>query len=443
MSTTVLCRLLLSRGSLPAVSRTIPNIRGVSASGVVARRGLSTVNSPVDPLTGLADEQRELYRVARDFADKEMRPHMLEWDAAEHFPTDVLVKAGTLGFGGLYVRDDIGGSALSRLDSSIIIEALATGCVSTTAYISIHNMAAWMIDEFGTEEQRNKYLPDLLTMEKLASYCLTEPSAGSDAGNLATTAKLSDDGKHYILNGSKAFISGGGNSDVYVLMARTGGPGAKGVSCFIIEKGSPGLDFGGKESKMGWNSQPTRAVIMDNCIVPKENLLGGEGNGFKIAMKGLDGGRINIASSSLGAAQAATEASMEYTSVREQFNQPINAFQHTQFKLADMAIGLTSSRLIVRHAAALLDGLNGRGQFADQSPVPGLVTSACAMAKVHATDSCFKICDDAIQLHGGYGYLKSNVQQYFRDARVHQILEGTNEIMRVIVSRELLKASNA
>lgn len=288
-------------------------------------------------------------------------------------------------------------------------------------------MAAWMIDNFGTDEQRQKFVPALASMEKFASYCLTEPGAGSDAANLSTTAVKK--GSHYVLNGSKAFISGGGSSDTYVIMARTGGPGPKGISCFVVEKGTKGLSFGKKENKLGWNSQPTRAVIMEDCEVPVENLIGGEGQGFSMAMKGLNGGRINIGSCSLGAAQASIEAALEHVKVRKQFNQPLAHFQNTQFKLADMATDLQASRLMVRQAATMLDENH-----------PG-AAAFCAMAKLLSTDKCYQICDDALQLHGGYGYLKDyKVNVYLRDARVHRILEGTNEIMRLVASRALLTA---
>ncbi|KAJ1973740.1 Isobutyryl-CoA dehydrogenase, mitochondrial [Dimargaris xerosporica] len=389
-------------------------------------RTVTTLNTPLDPSLGLTDDQKELQQVARDFADNEMAPQMQEWDAKEVLPVDVLRRGAELGFGGLYVREASGGTGLSRLDSSLIFEALATGCVSTTAYISIHNMCAWMVDQFGNDAQRAKYLPGLTSMEHLASYCLTEPGAGSDAASLATTARK--EGGKYVLNGSKAFISNGGNSDVYLLMARTGEDGPGGISCFIIDKDAPGLSFGKKERKMGWNSQPTRAVILEDCQVPEENLLGSLGQGFVIAMKGLDGGRINIASCSLGAAQASLEATLDYAKVRKQFQKPIAAFQNTQFKFADMIADLNASRLLVRQAAGLLD---------EQSPQ---ATSFCAMAKAFATDKCFNICNTSLQLHGGYGYLKDyKVQQYVRDSRVHQILEGTNEVMRMIVSRAALK----
>ncbi|KAG0349997.1 Isobutyryl-CoA dehydrogenase, mitochondrial, partial [Gamsiella multidivaricata] len=370
-------------------------------------------------------DQKELQSLARAFADKEFAPKMQEWDENQHFPVDVLRKGAELGFGGLYTREDVGGSGLGRLDTSVVFEALSTGDVSTTAYITLHNMCSWMIDEFGNEEQRQRYLPQITSMEKLASYCLTEPGAGSDAAGLSTTAVKK--GSHYVLNGSKAFISGGGSSDVYLVIARTGGPGPKGVSCFIVEKGFKGLSFGKKEIKLGWNSQPTRAVIMENCEVPVENLLGAESQGFSIAMKGLNGSRINIGSCSLGAAQASIEAAIEHVKVRKQFGQALADFQSIQFKLADMATSLLSSRLMIRQAATMLD---------QNHPD---VACYSAMAKIHATDECFKVCDDSLQLHGGYGYLKDyKINVYLRDSRVHRILGGANEVMRMVASRALL-----
>uniref|UniRef100_A0A8C5FFW4 Isobutyryl-CoA dehydrogenase, mitochondrial n=1 Tax=Gadus morhua TaxID=8049 RepID=A0A8C5FFW4_GADMO len=374
---------------------------------------------------GLTDEQKEFQKVAFDFAANEMAPHMAEWDQKEIFPVDTMRRAAQLGFGGIYVQPDVGGSGLSRLDTSVIFEALSTGCVSTTAYISIHNMCAWMIDTFGNAEQRERFCPDLCLMEKFASYCLTEPGSGSDAASLATSAVLKGD--HYVLNGSKAFISGGGDTDVYVVMCRTGGKGPKGISCVVVEKGTPGLSFGKKERKMGWNSQPTRAVIFEDCAVPVANLLGLEGQGFNIAMRGLNGGRINIASCSLGAAHASVQLARDHLLVRKQFGETLSNNQFLQFKLAEMATQLVASRLLVREAAAALQD--------DRADAAAL----CAMAKLFATDQCFDICNQALQMHGGYGYLKDYaVQQFVRDIRVHQILEGTNEVMRMIVSRNLL-----
>ncbi|XP_022624930.1 isobutyryl-CoA dehydrogenase, mitochondrial [Seriola dumerili] len=389
------------------------------------RRGIA---SCVDPAHGLTDEQKEFQKVAFDFAANEMAPHMAEWDQKEIFPVETMRKAAQLGFGGIYVQPDFGGSGLSRLDTSVIFEALSTGCVSTTAYISIHNMCGWMIDTFGNNEQREKFCPDLCSMEKFASYCLTEPGSGSDAASLLTSAQRKGD--HYILNGSKAFISGGGDTDVYVVMCRTGGKGPKGISCLVVEKGTPGLSFGKKEKKVGWNSQPTRAVIFEDCEVPVSNRLGEEGQGFGIAMKGLNGGRINIASCSLGAAHACVQLARDHLLVRKQFGETLSNNQFLQFKLAEMATKLVASRLLVREAATALQ--ENRSD----------AVSLCSMAKLFATDECFNICNQALQMHGGYGYLKDYaVQQFVRDIRVHQILEGTNEVMRMIISRNLLTES--
>ncbi|XP_072320325.1 isobutyryl-CoA dehydrogenase, mitochondrial [Eucyclogobius newberryi] len=400
-----------------------------SHSVILNRSGPSRgIASSIDPSHGLTDEQKEFQKVAFDFAANEMAPHMAEWDQNEIFPVETLKKAAQLGFGGIYVQPDVGGSGLSRLDTSVIFEALSTGCVSTTAYISIHNMCAWMIDTFGNNEQREKYCPDLCAMEKFASYCLTEPGSGSDAASLLTTARRNGD--HYIMNGSKAFISGGGDTDVYVVMCRTGGKGPKGISCLLVEKGTPGLGFGKKERKVGWNSQPTRAVIFEDCVVPVSNRLGEEGQGFNIAMKGLNGGRINIASCSLGAAHASLLLAREHLSVRKQFGETLSNNQYLQFQLAEMATKLTASRLMVREAAKALQ--EGRSD----------AVSLCSMAKLFATDECFSICNQALQMYGGYGYLKDYpVQQFVRDIRVHQILEGTNEVMRMIISRNLLSES--
>ncbi|XP_070345991.1 isobutyryl-CoA dehydrogenase, mitochondrial isoform X1 [Equus asinus] len=375
---------------------------------------------------GLNEEQKEFQKVAFDFAAQEMAPNMAEWDQKELFPVDVMRKAAQLGFGGIYVQTDVGGSGLSRLDTAVIFEALATGCTSTTAYISIHNMCAWIIDTFGNEEQRHKFCPPLCTMEKFASYCLTEPGSGSDAASLLTSAKRQGD--HYVLNGSKAFISGAGESDVYVVMCRTGEPGPKGISCIVVEKGTPGLSFGKKEKKVGWNSQPTRAVIFEDCAVPVANRIGDEGQGFLIAMKGLNGGRINVASCSLGAAYASVVLTRDHLNVRKQFGEPLANKQYLQFKLADMATRLVASRLMIRSAAVAL-------QEEREDAV-----ALCSMAKLFATDECFAICNQALQMHGGYGYLKDYaIQQYVRDSRVHQILEGSNEVMRMLISRSLLQ----
>lgn len=387
-------------------------------------RGVATC---VDPSLGLSEEQVQMQRMATEFAEKEMAPNMAKWDEEEIFPVAEMRKAAYLGFGAVYIPEKYGGSGMTRVDASIIFEALSRGCVSTTAFISIHNMCAGIISDFGTEEQKLKWIPSLATMDLIASYCLTEPGSGSDSAALSTTAKR--DGKFYVLNGSKAFISGGGESDLYVVMVRTGEPGSKGISCVVIEKDAPGLSFGKKEKKVGWNSQPTRAVIMEDCRVPISNRIGLEGQGFNIAMKALNGGRINIASCSLGAAQASLEIATEHLKVRKQFGKPLAEFQHNQFKLAQMATDIVASRLFVRKAADSL-----------QQNHPETV-SLCSMAKYFTTERCFDVVNSALQMHGGYGYLKDYaVQQYLRDLRVHQILEGTSEVMLMIISRDLLKA---
>jgi len=374
----------------------------------------------------LSDDQRAIWDAARTFAEAELAPHSARWDEEKHFPVDVLRKAAELGFAGIYVRDDVGGSGLGRLDASLIFEALSYGDVPTAAFISIHNMCSWMIDRFGSDDLRQRYLPRLTTMELIASYCLTEPGAGSDAASLRTTAKL--DGDHYVLNGSKAFISGAGTSDVYVVMARTGGEGPKGVSTFVVKKDAPGLSFGAQERKMGWNAQPTAQVNFDGVRVPVENRVGAEGDGFRFAMMGLDGGRLNIASCSLGGAGFAFDTAKAYMETRNQFGRPLKDFQALQFKLADMATELDAARLMVRRAA---DSLDKRDPEA---------TKQAAMAKRFATDVGFTVANEALQLHGGYGYLKDYpLERIVRDLRVHQILEGTNEIMRVIISREMFR----
>ncbi len=377
----------------------------------------------------LSEEQRAIRETARDFAEREFRPFAARWDEECVFPVDALRQAAALGFAGIYVREDVGGSGLSRFDAALIFEELSTGCVSTSAYLSIHNMAAWMIDRFGSDAQRRRFLPKLASMEHFASYCLTEPGAGSDAASLKTRARR--EGEHYVLDGAKAFISGGGVSDVYVAMVRTGGDGPKGISCLIVEKGTPGLSFGKKEKKLGWNSQPTAMVMFENCRVPVANRLGEEGDGFKIAMMGLDGGRLNISACSLGGARASLEAAQAYLGQRSQFGRKLAEFQGLQFRLADMATELEAARLMVWRAASSLDAADPEATF------------HCAMAKRFATDAGFQICDEALQLHGGYGYLKDfPIERYLRDVRVHQILEGTNEIMRVIIARRLLARSN-
>lgn len=374
----------------------------------------------------LNEDQVAIQDAARAFAEGQLAPHSSEWDEKKHFPVDVLRQAAELGFAGIYVNEDVGGSGLSRLDASIIFEALSYGDVPVAAYLTIHNMASWMIDRFGSDDLRLRYLPRLTSMELIASYCLTEPGSGSDAAAMRTTAKL--DGDHYVLNGGKAFISGGGVSDVYVVMARTGGEGAKGVSAFVVEKGTPGLSFGANERKMGWNAQPTAQVNFDNCRVPVENRIGQEGEGFRFAMMGLDGGRLNIASCSLGGAQFALDTAKAYLETRNQFGRPLKDFQALQFKLADMATELEAARLMVRRAAHALDHKYPEA------------TKLCAMAKRFATDAGFHVANDALQLHGGYGYLQDYpLERIVRDLRVHQILEGTNEIMRVIIARELFR----
>jgi alkylation response protein AidB-like acyl-CoA dehydrogenase len=374
----------------------------------------------------LNEDQVAIQDAARAFAEGQLTPFSAEWDEKKHFPVDVLRQAAQLGFAGIYVNEDVGGSGLSRLDASIIFEALSYGDVPTAAYLTIHNMASWMIDRFGGDELRRRYLPRLTTMELIASYCLTEPGSGSDAANMRTTAKL--DGDHYVLNGGKAFISGGGVSDVYVVMARTGADGAKGVSAFVVEKGMEGLSFGANERKMGWNAQPTAQVNFDNCRVPAANRIGQEAEGFRFAMMGLDGGRLNIASCSLGGAQFALDTAKAYMETRSQFGRALKDFQALQFKLADMATELEAARLMVRRAAHALDNKHPEA------------TKLCAMAKRFATDAGFQVANDALQLHGGYGYLQDYpLERIVRDLRVHQILEGTNEIMRVIIAREMFR----
>jgi alkylation response protein AidB-like acyl-CoA dehydrogenase len=373
----------------------------------------------------LSEDQRAIQALARDFAANEMAPHAAAWDADCTFPVEALRKAAALGFAGLYVRDDVGGSNLGRLDAALVMEALAGACTSTAAYLSIHNMVAWMIDAFGGDEQRRRLLPDLCTMGHFASYCLTEPGSGSDAAALKTRAAR--DGDYYVLNGTKAFISGGGVSDLYLCMVRTGEAGPKGISCLAVESDTPGLSFGKQEKKLGWHSQPTAMVHFENCRVPVLNRIGAEGEGFRIAMAGLDGGRVNIGACSLGAAAACLELARDHLLVREQFGRRLADFQALQFRIADMATELEAARLMIYRAAAALDA------HADDA------TMLCAMAKRYATDAGFEVCNAALQLFGGYGYLMDHpIERFVRDARVHQILEGTNEIMRVIIARRLL-----
>jgi alkylation response protein AidB-like acyl-CoA dehydrogenase len=374
----------------------------------------------------LTDDQRAIEDAARNFAAAEFAPFSAEWDETEVFPVQALRKAAELGFAAIYVDSDVGGAGLGRLDAAIIFEALAHADVSSAAYLSIHNMASWMIDKFGSAELRKKYLPRLTTMQLIASYCLTEPGAGSDAASLRTTAVR--DGDHYVLNGAKAFISGAGVSDLYVVMARTGEAGPRGVSALVVEKGTPGLSFGAPERKLGWRSQPTAAVNFDDCKVPLDNRIGAEGDGFRFAMMGLDGGRLNIAACALGGAQLAFEVAKAHLETRHQFGRPLKDLQALQFRLADMATELEAARLMVRRGAAAMDARDPSA------------TKYCAMAKRFATDAAFEVANQALQLHGGYGYLKDfPLERIMRDLRVHQILEGTNEIMRVIIARELFR----
>lgn len=376
--------------------------------------------------TLFSDEQLMIRDMARKFAEEELLPHSEEWDQTSHFPVDVIRKAAELGFASIYVKEDVGGAGLTRTDAALIFEQLAYGDVSTAAFISIHNMASWMIDTFGSDEQRQAWLPRLTSMELIVSYCLTEPGAGSDAASLKTRAVR--EGDDYVITGTKQFISGAGTSDVYVLMARTSDDGAKGVSTFIIPKDAPGLSFGANERKMGWKSQPTRQVILDGVRVPAANRVGEEGHGFKFAMAGLDGGRLNIAASALGGAQLALDKALAYAKERSQFGKAIADFQATQFKLADMETELQAARVMLYEAAGRLDRKDPSA------------TRWCAMAKRFVTDTAFKVANEALQIHGGYGYLADyGVERIVRDLRVHQILEGTNEIMRVIISRDMLK----
>ncbi len=362
---------------------------------------------------------------AKQFSNSELLPNSAKWDQEHIFPKEVIAKAGELGFCALYTPEEAGGLNLSRLDSSIIFEQLAMGCTATTAMMTIHNMATWMIATWGKNSVKDAWCPSLVTGENLASYCLTEPGSGSDAASLRTSAKK--DGDHYVVNGSKVFISGAGATDILVVMVRTGEAGAKGISALAIPADLEGIIYGKAEEKLGWNAQPTRQITFDNVKVPVENLLGSEGEGFAMAMKGLDGGRINIATCSIGTAQQALNTAMEYMQEREQFGKPIAAFQGLQFKLADMATELVAARQLVRLAAFKLD---------QNDPEK---TAYCAMAKRFATDIGFQVCDAALQIHGGYGYIKEYpLERHFRDVRVHQILEGTNEIMRVIIARRLL-----
>jgi len=372
----------------------------------------------------LTEDQRAIQAMARGFAAKEIAPFALEWDQQHHFAVEVVKRAAELGLCGITVAEDAGGSGLTRLDSVIIMEALAAGCPSTAAYISIHNMVAGMVDRFAGADLRADILPRLCSAEWLGSYCLTEPGSGSDAAALRTRAV--QDGEHFVLDGTKQFISGAGATQLYIVMARTGGPGAAGISAFVVEAGTPGLSFGANERKMGWRTQPTRQVVLQACRIPARNMLGQEGAGFKIAMAGLDGGRLNIAACSLGGAQSALEKSLAYMAERRAFGTRLDEFQALQFRLADMATGLEVARTFLWRAAAALDA----GDPA--------ATRLCAMAKRFVTDTGFDVANQALQLHGGYGYLAEyGIEKIVRDLRVHQILEGTNEIMRVIIARTL------
>jgi alkylation response protein AidB-like acyl-CoA dehydrogenase len=373
----------------------------------------------------LSEEQRAFQATARSFAREEMMPYARDWDENEIFPVESMRKAAALGFGGIYVKEDVGGSALSRLDAALIFEELAQGCTSTAAYISIHNMASWMIDAFGSAEVRRKFLPKLCTMEHFASYCLTEPDSGSDAASLSTRARR--EGEHYVLDGAKAFISGAGASDVNVVMVRTGEPGPRGISCIAVEKGTKGLSFGAQEKKLGWKTQPTAMVIFENCRIPIANRVGSEGQGFRIAMAGLDGGRLNIGACSIGGAQFCLDRTIAYMKERKQFGSRLADFQALQFRIADYATELEAARLLLHRAAVAV----GEGEPA--------ATRLAAQGKRLATDTGFEVVNGCLQLHGGYGYLRDHpIERVLRDVRVHQILEGTNEIMRMIVSRAML-----
>ncbi|MER7852078.1 acyl-CoA dehydrogenase family protein [Streptomyces bacillaris] len=377
--------------------------------------------------TLLSDDQLAVVETTLDFAQEHLAPHAVAWDQEKHFPVDVLRKAADLGLGGVYVREEVGGSGLSRSDGVLVFEALATGCPSVAGYLSIHNMVAWMVDRYGTEAQHARYLPELCTMEQLGSYCLTEPGAGSDAAALRTRAER--DGDHYVLTGTKQFISGAGATHLYIVLARTGDGGPGGISAFLVERDDAGLSFGANEKKMGWNAQPTRQVVLDGVRVPADRMLGVEGEGFRIAMNGLNGGRLGIAACSLGGAQSALDRSLAHLADREAFGARLLEAQALQFRLADMATELAAARALVRQAAEALD-----------RKTPG-APELCAMAKRFATDTGYAVADRALQLHGGYGYLSEyGIEKIVRDLRVHQILEGTNEIMRVIVARSLTGA---
>jgi alkylation response protein AidB-like acyl-CoA dehydrogenase len=374
----------------------------------------------------LTEDQLAIQEMARRFTADAITPHAAKWDEEHHFPRETIKAAAELGFGSIYVSEESGGIGLGRLEAALIMEAMAYGCPSTSAFVSIHNMAAWMIDRFGSQAVKDKYLPSLVGMDKLASYCLTEPSSGSDAAALKTRAVR--DGDHYLVTGTKQFISGAGENEIYVVMVRTGEDGPKGISCLVIEKDMPGVSFGAQEKKLGWHSQPTAALNLDQVRVPTENLVGGEGEGFRIAMMGLDGGRLNIGACSLGGAQRCLDEAVTYTKERQQFGKPLADFQNTQFMLADMATRVEASRALLYTAAV---------KVTENAPDK---TRFAAMAKRFATDECSAVVNDALQLHGGYGYLQDYpIERFWRDLRVHSILEGTNQIMRMIVGRDLLR----
>ena len=375
----------------------------------------------------LSEEQRAIFDMAHAFGQEHIAPHAQAWERAGTIPRDLWPKVAELGLAGIYVSEEHGGSGLGRLDAALVFEALAMACPSVGSFLSIHNMCGGMIDTYGSEETKARWLPALCSMETVFSYCLTEPASGSDAAALKTRAEKTNEG--YVLNGTKAFISGGSYSDAYVVMCRTGGEGPKGISTVIVEDGTPGLSFGGLEEKMGWRAQPTAQVQFDDCLIPHENLMGEEGRGFSYAMAGLDGGRLNIAASALGGAQAALDAALAYTGERTAFGQTLDRFQALQFKLAEMEVKLQSARTFLRHAAWKLD---------ETAPD---ATTFCAMAKLYVTDAAFEVANECLQLHGGYGYLADyGIEKIVRDLRVHQILEGTNEIMRLIIARQMLEA---
>jgi acyl-CoA dehydrogenase len=374
----------------------------------------------------LTEDQLAIQDMARKFTADQITPHAAKWDEESHYPVEVWKAAGELGFGAIYISEENGGIGLGRLEAALIMEAMSYGCPATSAYISIHNMAAWMIETYGSDDLKSRYLPDLISMDKIASYCLTEPGSGSDAAALKTKAVR--DGDHYVLNGTKQFISGAGYNDVYVVMVRTGDDGAKGISCLVVDKGTPGLSFGAPEKKLGWNASPTAQVIFEDCRVPVANRVGEEGDGFKFAMAGLDGGRLNIGACSLGGAQRCLDEAIAYTKDRKQFGKSVAEFQNTQFMLADMATDLEASRALLYLAAAkVTENAPDKSRFS-------------AMAKRLATDNGSSIVDRALQLFGGYGYLRDYpIERFWRDLRVHSILEGTNQVMRMIVGRDLLK----